>query len=131
MKSHKYLLALIIGLSGTAHAGTYRIGHGADCPLMNSRDVYNLINEVGIETGLNLKDNYEIAGELRCMRQPGDSRNVYSYTYRATIQKQIIDDGVKRWVPVAEQTSYGMTDGTSPWVAELKTTMRNLIRQFR
>lgn len=129
------LIASTLALTAPAvQAGTYMIARASDCSLMGTKPLFDLINEVGLATNLDLKSDMRIAGVLRCFQHPSLTQAgspVYPYTFRATIEKQVMDGGRMQWLPVAEQTSFGISDGTGPWHEELRRTTRNLIQQLR
>lgn len=128
------LAVLMAAISSVAMAGEFQVFYSSECQLMSKRQVYDLINEVGIAEGLSLRPEYHIAGTLRCFYHRGLSgpdSPVLPYTFRVTIEKQVKDGNKKGWMTVSEWTSWGVTDGTRAWHDELRKSVSQLIRQYR
>lgn len=106
------LAALFVCL--TANAGSYQIGHAQNmCNALPQRTVYNEVNQVGIEENFDLATPRRIYAEVMCTLMGQDDANgnpLYSYVFRAAVQKPINDEGVQKWVsirPDLDRISYG------------------------
>jgi hypothetical protein len=99
-----------------------------------SKALFHLIDRVGTAADLTLPKQYELHGDLRCLYHRGLSspgNPVWVYTYRITIEKQIREGGVDRWLPLSEWTSFGVTDGSNVWTEELERSTRKVIDEYR
>lgn len=133
----KLALALAaLSLTTLAHAGTYEINHGQGCPALRKNQVFDTINQVGIEEDLHLPTGRRINGEMHCGRHPTLTDNgipVYMYLFRVTIEKQISDGGVKHWVllkPNLVRYAYGVK--AQEFLAEeIQKETRTLVRMLK
>lgn len=115
MKTRLVALALLLVAAVPAYAGKYGIAHGQDCPALRAQQVFNIINQVGIEERLDLPEDQRIAGSIRCGRHASlteqDGNPVYMYTWRVAIERRIRDGTTVYWVqlrPNLENVSYGL-----------------------
>ena len=57
------------------------------------------------------------------------ARGRYVYTFRASIDKQLLDGKQQRWAPVAQHTGYGTAVGSTALLRDVHFTVRDVIRQ--
>lgn len=136
MKEKFALLGALLAAALPAHAGTYQVGHAQECPGLRQRQVFNTLNQVGIEEDLSLPKGQQITGRMLCYQHPTlqqDGMPVYVYTFRATIEKSIKEGNSQRWILLRdslERTGYGI--GTSAGLDEaIRRESRNLIRMLK
>jgi hypothetical protein len=121
------LLPVALCIAGAAHAGTYSVLQDNDCKLVTPGELSQLIQKVGVDTGLNLPKDMAVRAELHCA--PDGSSKRFVYTIRAAIEKLVSDGEQQRWAVVAQNTGYGTTTGGAALLREVRFTVRDVIRQ--
>lgn len=130
MKKAWMLLPAALLAAGAAHAGTYAVVQESDCPLLSAADLSQAIRKAGLATGLDLPRDMTLRAELRCAPVGKATRGgAYVYTFRAAIEKLLMDGDMQRWAPVAQLTGYGTARGAPVLLREVQFTLADLIRQ--
>jgi hypothetical protein len=122
------LLAATALAAGAAQAGTYSVLQDAECPLVTAGELSKAIQRAGVATNLDLPKDMALRAELRCMVDKS-ARGRYVYTFRATLEKQVLDGEQARWTPVAQHTGYGTAAGSTALLRNVQFTVRDLVRQ--
>jgi hypothetical protein len=124
------LLAPLALVAAAVHAGPYSAVHDSDCPLISAGELSKSIQKVGTATGLALAKDMALRAELRCSAIGKPLRGArYVYTFRAAIEKQLVDGEQQRWAPVAQLTGFGTAPGSAFLLRQVEFTLRDLIRQ--
>jgi hypothetical protein len=125
MKKITMLLVLGAASAAAAHAGSYNVRQGVECPLVSSGQLAEAVQQAGRTTGLDLPRDMVLRTELRCT---ADGKR-FLYAFRASIEKQVADGEQLRWAPVADLTAYGSAAGSSALLRQVRFTVRDLVRQ--
>ncbi len=130
MKQARMLLPVLLFAACAAQAGTYSVLQESDCPLVSAGELSRAVQKAGVATGLDLPKDMALRTEIRCAVDGKAGANArYVYTFRAAIEKQVSDGEAMRWAPVAQQTGYGTTTGSTPLLRQVHFTVRDLVRQ--
>lgn len=133
----KKLMTIACGalLAAGCQAGTYTIGHFQECPALSARQTFDIINQVGIEEGLDLPKGQRISGETRCFVHPtltDQGTPVYAYFFKVIFEKEISDGANSYWVKLRqplERVSYGLSSPENI-KAGMRQETRKLIRML-
>lgn len=125
MKKITMLVLAAAAFAGTAHAGSYTVRQGVECPLVTSGQLADAVQQAGKVTGLDLPKDMVLRTELLCT---ADGKR-FLYSFRASIEKQVADGEQLRWAPVADLTAYGSAAGSKALLRQVRFTVRDLVRQ--
>lgn len=130
MNKAMMLLPVLAFAACAAQAGTYSVLQESDCPLVSAGELSKAVQKAGEATGLDLPKDMALRTEIRCAVDGKAGANArYVYTFRAAIEKQVSDGERMRWAPVAQQTGFGTTTGSTPLLRQVHFTVRDLVRQ--
>ncbi|MFC5498020.1 hypothetical protein ACFPOE_10790 [Caenimonas terrae] len=130
MKKAMMLLPVLALAAGIAQAGAYSVLQESDCPLVSAAELSKAVRNAGAVTGLDLPKDMALRAELHCTVDGKAGRGArYVYTFRAAIERQVSDGEQLRWMPVAANTGFGTTGGSSSMLRQVHFTVRDLVRQ--
>jgi hypothetical protein len=116
------LPAALLLLSAPSQAGSFEVMTSSRCAQMPRKMLFSLINEIGIEKGLNLRAGKRISAQLIC--SPAGEN--YIYTYRITLE-EARKDGNAEWVKVLDvKTDYGVLS-EDLMIAQIKSATQMLV----